>query len=142
VSLLDIAPTVLDAVGLAPEKTHLGRSLLGPLGPRDTYGETELGARQDGVRTRKLFLRTSAEGAKLILSLDRRSGRTLREEWYDLGEDPDETTMGRPSERARAELRDLLVRRWRQAQSRGAAAPGVVLTAGETERLQALGYTE
>ena len=141
-TLLDIAPTVLDAVGLAPQATHQGRSLLGPTSARDTYGETELGSRHGGVRTRKLFLRAGAKGAKLILSMDRRSGRTLLEEWYDLELDPRERRSVAPPDNVSADLRDRLVRRWRQAQAHSVAAPGVELTAQQAERLQALGYTE
>jgi arylsulfatase A-like enzyme len=142
VTLLDIAPTILEAVGLAPQATHQGRSLLGSVSARDAYGETELGARHTGARTRKLFLRAGAKGAKLILSMDRRSGRTLLEEWYDLEKDPGERQGIAPRDNVRADLRDRLVRRWRQAQARAVAAPGVELTAQQAERLQALGYTE
>jgi hypothetical protein len=74
--------------------------------------------------------------------MDRRSGRTLLEEWYDLEKDPGERQGIAPRDNVRADLRDRLVRRWRQAQARAVAAPGVELTAQQAERLQALGYTE
>ena len=69
VSLLDVAPTILDWAGLPPLPTQRGRSLLRPLEYREAYGETDH-ALPD---TRKLFLRDGAGRSKVILTFDRKS---------------------------------------------------------------------
>jgi arylsulfatase A-like enzyme len=136
-SLLDVAPTVLDALGLPPLPGQRGRSLLGPLGPREAYGETEYG--RGG--TRRLFLRGGASGFKLILGLDRKTGAPRAEEWFDLARDPGEKQNAPPAASVADPLRRRLIETWQETRVRG-AAPEVALDAQQREQLRALGYVE
>ena len=140
VSLLDIAPTVLDAVGLATAPTHRGRSLLGPVGQRPAYGETDFGALLGSARTRKLFLRHGASGGKLILTLDRKRGDPLFEEWYELQRDPHEATSTAPPEKTADALRDRLRQIWSDARHFGGPGRRIELADDNVEQLRALGY--
>jgi arylsulfatase A-like enzyme len=140
VSLLDIAPTVLAAVGLPREASHEGQNLLGTIEPRDAYGETEFGSPPGAPRARKLFLRQGQAGPKLVLTLDRRTDALLVEEWFDLRRDPRELASARPPEPSAAAWRARLLERWRAARATGSEEKPVTLGADEQERLRALGY--
>lgn len=140
VSLLDVAPTVLDAIGLPPAPTHRGQSLLGPLGEGEAHGETDLGAFVGPRRTRKLFVRAGVDRGKLILTLDRRTGETLTEEWFDLARDPLEAKAAVPPTVEAEAWRDRLLARWREARRNAGAGSEVMLDDEERGRLQALGY--
>jgi arylsulfatase A-like enzyme len=140
VSLLDVAPTVLDAVGLKAARTHRGLSLLGPVGQRPAYGETDFGALVGPVRTRKLFLRQGASGGKLIVTLDRKSGAPLLEEWYDLHRDPREAASIAPPERTARALRERLHGLWRDARLFGGPGRRIDLADEKAQQLRSLGY--
>ena len=140
VSFLDVAPAVLDAVGLPAALTHRGLSLLGPIGQRPTYGETDFGAHVGSVRTRKLFLRYGASGGKLIGTFDRKSGDPLFEEWYDLHRDPREATSIAPPDKTADAMREQLRGLWRDARLFGGPSRRIDLPDEKVQELRALGY--
>jgi len=134
-SLLDVMPTILAWAGLPASSTQQGRSLLAPMGERETYGETD----HTADHTRKVFLRGGAGRSKAILSLIP-DGSLLRCEWYDLASDPGESKDAAPSLAAADAARARAIQRWRDARGRGGPAPAVQLTPEQRERLRALGY--
>ena len=136
VSLLDVAPTILEWAGVPRPPSQQGRSLLGPVVARTAYGETEHTA--DG--TRKLFLRAGQGSWKSILSLPRRGETPAREEWYDLAADPRETQSRSPRDDVAGSLRKEALLRFRQSRQGAGEAPAVALTAEQREQLRALGY--
>ncbi len=138
--LLDVAPSVLEAVGLPREPSHRGHSLLGRSPGREAYGETDQAGFLGKRRIRKLFLRGGEHGGKLILTLDRRSGELLGEEWFDLARDSHERRSVMPPASTAGPWRDRLLERWRAARGSGEPGPEVTLPAEDRERLQALGY--
>jgi phosphoglycerol transferase MdoB-like AlkP superfamily enzyme len=87
-SLIDVAPTVLDLVGLPPAEEHDGRTLLSP-GPRLVVAYTDQGVWRSAVRDGRW---------KLIDEPD--SGRA---QLYDLGADPTERIDLAPREPARVQ---------------------------------------
>ena len=138
VSLLDLAPTLLDWAGLPPLPTQRGRSLLRPLEEREAYGETDHGL----LDTRKLFLRAGAVKWKAILTFDRKTDAAVSEEWYDLANDPQETRSARPPAPAAAAIRARLLERWQEARRRGQGGRPVDLSPEQLEQLRALGYVQ
>jgi arylsulfatase A-like enzyme len=138
VSLLDVAPTVLDALGLPPLPAQRGHSLLATLGAREAFGETEYGS----GGSRRLFLRSGAGGFKLILGLDRKTGAPRGEEWFDLARDPGEKRDAPPPASVAGAMRRRLLDTWETARRRGSPAPGVALDPEQLEQLRALGYVE
>jgi arylsulfatase A-like enzyme len=138
VTLLDLAPTVLDWAGLPSLPTQRGRSLLRALDDREAYGETDHGPGD----TRKLFLRGGASQSKLILTFDRKTDALRSEEWYDLERDPGETRCAAPPEATSAASRDRLLKRWQEARRLGAGGLPVDLTPEQLEQLRALGYIQ
>jgi arylsulfatase A-like enzyme len=141
ISLVDLAPTMLDAFGLPRPPSFQGRSLLPllrgePLPEEPLYAETGLRARQNQL----LAIR---EGAlKLILEVP--GGRetappVLAEEAYDLAADPAERTnrAGQPEfEPLRQRARAYLAR----ARAEAPAMRPVELDPASLEKLRALGY--
>jgi arylsulfatase A-like enzyme len=136
VSLLDVAPTVLDWLGLPGLPAQRGQSVLQPLKAREGYGETDHG---DGD-TRKLFLRAGAGRWKTILTFDRKTGAAKGAEWFDLSQDPRETRSLPPPAQAAEEIRARLLRRFQDAQGRAGGAVPVELSPEQREQLRALGY--
>jgi len=142
VSLVDVAPTVLEALEVPAPPTFEGRSLLAAARGRDreddareVWAETEHTI--DG--SRKIAVRRGARGKKTIFS--RREGE-LEIELFDLGRDPRETE--RLDERAsRSALEGRIaaylaaVEARRQGKGR---SPEVVLDPEDLERLRSLGY--
>jgi arylsulfatase A-like enzyme len=140
VSLVDVAPTILDAFGIAAPAAFQGRSLL-PLarGGRSTdvpvYAETEH-YRADGHR---VAVRHGT--LKYVAAAERGGGdvAVLSEELYDLAGDP-----GELQPLARSAARDRMRQYAIGLLSRGRAeAPPAVrqeLPADLQERLRALGY--
>jgi arylsulfatase A-like enzyme len=135
---LDIAPTLLDALGLPPQPAMRGTSLLQafrgePFRAPPGYGET----RRFGLDLR--FLIDPARNRKLLLDME--SGKR---ELYDFSADPDELsdlTAAEPEtadalERAlRAAIRDM--------ESRAAPSSRVEsLSAVEIQHLRELGYID
>ena len=138
VSLLDLAPTLLDWAGLPALPTQRGRSLLRPLDEREAYGETDHGP----ADTRKLFLRGGAAKWKAILTLDRKTNAATAEEWYDLATDPQEKRSVPPPESAAAAVRARLLKRWQEARQQGQGGRPVDLSPAQLEQLRALGYVQ
>jgi arylsulfatase A-like enzyme len=134
-SLLDVMPTILAWAGLPASPAQQGRSLLGPVGERDSYGETD----HTIDHTRKLFLRAGAGRWKAILSLSP-EGEQRRCEWYDLASDPGETKDAAVPLAFADAVRARAVQRWHEAREKGGSAPAVALTPEQRERLKALGY--
>ena len=134
-SLLDVMPTVLAWAGLPASPAQQGRSLLGPVGERETYGETD----HTTDHTRKLFLRAGAGRWKAVLSLGP-EGEQRRCEWYDLTSDPGETKDAAVPLAFADAVRARAVQRWREARGKGGPGPAVQLTPEQRERLRALGY--
>jgi arylsulfatase A-like enzyme len=136
VSLLDIAPTILDFLSVKPAPGMKGVSLLRPVSDlREMYGETDHTI--DG--TRLSFLRGGARSWKAILRSDPAKKNERTSEWYDLARDPGERTNRPPAESLRASIesraRDLALK------SRSSAAPKPVeLSPEQKEKLRALGY--
>jgi arylsulfatase A-like enzyme len=126
---LDIAPTVLAALGLAPESAFAGRNLL-PL----LRGAASAGGRATSAQG---SLRALVEGGfKLVLDLE--SGQ---ESLYDLGADPAERSdlsRQRPEElrRLRRSLADHL------ASTEGPRERSVAAGREAAERLRSLGYLQ
>jgi arylsulfatase A-like enzyme len=133
---LDLAPTVLAAVGLPPEPSHEGRDLLGTLEPREAFGETELGRDPGGPKVRRGFLRGGAGKSKLIVDSDRRTGSLLAEGWFDLARDPGERASLAPPAAAARGWRARLAAR----QVRGPSGLPATVTEDDKARLAALGY--
>ena len=135
VSLVDLAPTLLDACGLTSPDTMQGHSFLPLLGGRtdpvfdDLFiqvSQTEVGR---AVRTRSWkygVVGCDAEG-KDLPGMDHASADTYREAYlYDLDNDPHElkNLVGMTTHRAVADvMRDRLLRRIRLA---GEAEPTIV----------------
>ena len=136
VSLLDIAPTILDFLSVKPSPGMKGVSLLRPVSDlREMYGETDHTI--DG--TRLSFLRGGAKSWKAILRSDPAKKDERTSEWYDLAKDPGERTNRPPAESARASIesraRDLALK----SRSNAASKP-VELSPEQKEKLRALGY--
>jgi arylsulfatase A-like enzyme len=136
VSLLDVAPTILEWAGVPPPATLQGRSLLGSVSARPAYGETEHTA--DG--TRKVFLRAGQGSWKTILSLPRQGDSPEREEWYDLAADPKETQNRSPRGDVAGSLRQEALGRFTRSRQHAGEAPAVALSPEQREQLRALGY--
>lgn len=142
VRLVDLAPTILETVGLKSPALD-GRSLLPllsgaePAVDRVAFGSIHGGNGED-VHAR-YYVRE--RGYKLIWNFDRRqelSDQPALEELYDLNADPGELhnlASGGPP--ALVQLRDDL-RTWMRETPRRATAPA--RDAGVDERLRALGY--
>jgi arylsulfatase A-like enzyme len=138
VSILDLAPTVLDWVGAARPPSLQGRSLLAALDERESYGETN----HTLDRTRKLFLRAGQSRWKAIFTLSTDGAELRREEWYDLAADPRELRSVPPPSSVADPIRARALARWRADRAGRPAAPEVQLTPEQRERLKALGYVE
>jgi len=136
VSLLDIAPTLLDFLSIKPAPTMKGVSLLRPVSEtREMYGETD--HTLDGSRLS--FLRGGAASWKAILRSDPAKKDERSSEWYDLAKDPGERENRPPAAPLRASIesraRDVALN-----SRSGAAKKTVELTAEQKEKLRALGY--
>jgi arylsulfatase A-like enzyme len=145
VRLIDVAPTLLEILGLPAPGSFQGRSLVdlvrgGTDFPTEAWAETEHTV--DG--SHKLALRRGAARNKWILSYREHSPPGL--ELYRLGEDPGETRNLAPSEGA--EVRDILARAEsflsdaRRRRTEGPAPSRPALTPEMLERLRALGYVQ
>ena len=136
VSLLDVAPTILEWAGVAVPGSAQGRSLLSKVGRRAAYGETD----QTPDGSHKLFVRAGASGWKAILSLAHGGGEVISEEWYDLAADPSERRSTPPRADLAEAMRSRGLERWRRGREASGSAPAVRLTKEQQERLRALGY--
>ena len=136
VSLLDIAPTILDFLSVDPAPSMKGLSLLGPLtDSREMYGETDHTI--DG--TRLLFLRGGARSWKAILRSDLVKQEERPSEWYDLAKDPREMTNQPPTESLRSSIEARARDTALKSRSTSRSVP-VELSSEQKEKLRALGY--
>jgi arylsulfatase A-like enzyme len=139
VQSIDIAPTILDVLGIDPPSGFQGRSLLPAirgeaLDERPAFSSTRRFGRKDSVRTDRY---------KLILThpSPRRGGPTEQQlELYDLAQDPGEQTnvyedFSGPGPKLLQVLRDRLA-----SERRAASAKRPDLSAESQRRLQSLGY--
>jgi choline-sulfatase len=128
--LIDLAPTVLDLIGVAAPAAFEGRSIVGGTGAASAYLEA-----MDANLTRN-WAPLSA-----IVTADRKLIDLPIAELYDLHADPGEATnlFTRDAERART-LQSLLRSTVADFASRGSAAEKTTLSADARQRLQALGY--
>ena len=133
--VIDLAPTVLDLVGVAVPSTFEGRSLVPALKDPGTEQVPAYLEAMDAQLTRNWAPLTGlVAGAFKLIDLP-------VPELYDLAADPGETTnlFARNPERARAlesRLRDHVA----QLAARGSAEERIALDADARRRLQALGY--
>jgi arylsulfatase A-like enzyme len=141
VSLVDLAPTILDALGLPAPASFQGRSLLPlargePQSAREVFAETE----RNPDRAHRLAVQLG--GVKYILrTRNADPSEPLSEELYDLAADPRERTsvLAHPQiARLRRDAAEYLRRGRAEAR-----APGVVDAPPELRaRLRALGYVQ
>jgi arylsulfatase A-like enzyme len=136
VSLVDVAPTVLEALGAARPGTFEGRSLLGEAGREEAWAETE--HTLDG--SHKVAVRRGASSEKAIFTV--KDGR-VSIELFDLGRDAKEASALDPAvSRAALEARlDAYLKAARQRHA-GKIRPEVVLSPEDLGRLRSLGYVK
>lgn len=141
VSLVDFAPTVLEALGVERPASFQGRSLMpvlkgGSLPAEPVYSETELTA----DRTHVVSVR---EGhLKYVLHVERGRGadlKVLRDELYDLRRDPAERASHASAPEAER-LRRFALSYLERARREAAAQSPVSMDGQTLERLKALGY--
>jgi len=139
VSLVDVAPTVLDALGVPAPPTFEGRSLLdaargSEAAEAEAWAETEHTI--DG--SRKIAVRRGASGTKSIFTLTK-SGIEI--ELFELGRDPRETErLDDGGSRSALEGRLAAYLAEAEARRRGKSRPEVELDPEDLERLRSLGY--
>ena len=141
VSLVDLAPTLLDAVGVARPSTFMGRSLLPMLRgesrrPEPIFAETELTA----TRHHAIGVREGRHSYVLRLGGSEPAGG--REALYDVQNDPAETIDRSRASPDAARLRsvaDAFLERQKAAAAPPRAAP---LGSESLEKLRALGYIQ
>ena len=142
VTLIDLAPTVLEALGLEPPTTYAGTSLIPlmkgeALPERLLFSETErtpdgshhLAIRRGHLKYVAVTMRSEGGGPPIV----------QRESLYDLDEDPGERSpidTGPELEPFRKRVEEFLLRASREVE----AGPAIELSEEETERLRALGY--
>ena len=141
VSLVDVAPTVLELLHLPPEPAFEGRSLVA-LGTHDDGPASDVVLEFEPIFTDTLDRRAHARGLvrgrqKLLLSP---SGRA---EAYDLSTDPAEQKgePPGPGSAAVAMADALAVTERRLAERAGRSAPVRPIDDALAQRLKALGYT-
>lgn len=136
VNLLDVAPTLLDFLGVPAGSAMKGTSLLKPLSDvREMYGETD--HTTDG--TRLTFLRGGANSWKAILRTDPKTQRVRGSEWYDLALDPTERQNRPPVDSLRATIESRAKDAAFKSRAK-ASAKAAELSAEQKEKLRALGY--
>jgi choline-sulfatase len=128
--LIDLAPTLLDLIGVAAPASFEGRSIVGGAGTQSAYVEA-----MDANLTRNWAPLSG------IVTADRKLIDLPIPELYDLRSDPGEATnlFSREAEPART-LQSLLRATMADFASRGSSAEKTTLSADARQRLQALGY--
>jgi arylsulfatase A-like enzyme len=135
VSMLDLAPTLLSLLGVAPPQSFQGTSLA-PLLAQGERTEPTLFAETERTKDQTHRVMARRGVSKYILSLAK-SGGTAREEVFDLEKDPRETRSLIPSS---PELRQQVDAYLAQAQAvHGRRAQ---MSAETREDLRALGYVQ
>jgi arylsulfatase A-like enzyme len=128
---MDVAPTILGLAGIArPEGFGQRGVALLEEGAPERPAFSHLGGAFEAVRTRD---------HKLIRRLD--GSGSGSEEFYDLREDPGETTNRLASQPEAAEALRKELRRWREESGSGFSG-ATEIDAEHLERLRALGYVE
>lgn len=139
VSLVDLAPTVLDALGVASPPMFQGRSLLGllrggTLPDAPVFAETE--RNRDG--NHRVAVREGSLKCVLVVQPGREvPPQILKEEFYDLASDPGEHAPLPPVAGLRKDALEYLTR----ARSAKAGTPAQLPPELE-EKLRALGYLQ
>ena len=143
VSLIDVAPTILDLLGLPPEPRFEGRSLLPMLrGEGESSGTLfELLPMGTAVEARQHVAGQATDELALLETRLPEGGRGS--EWFDLRRDP---TERRPNpthlEGTATTLRTALEARRQAIASRAGVAETAPVDAGMRDRLRALGYAD
>ena len=142
VTLIDLAPTLLEALGLEPPASYAGTSLIPlmqgeALPERLLFSETE--RTPDG--SHRLAIRSGHLKYVAVTTRSEGGGPPIvqRESLYDLDEDPGERSpidTGPELEPFRKRVEEFLLRASREVE----AGPAIELSEAETERLRALGY--
>jgi arylsulfatase A-like enzyme len=143
VSLVDVAPTVLDFAGVPAPATFEGRSLLDAARGRARAGESaeawaETEHTLDG--SRKVAVRRGDSDTKVIFTV---KGDDVGIELFDLARDPRETTAldaGGSRDALESRLAEYLAEA--DARRRGKTLPPVQLAPEDLERLRSLGYVK
>jgi arylsulfatase A-like enzyme len=138
VSLLDLAPTLLELLGLTPEPRFEGRSLAPLLQGREASSADVIVERpHDGVYDRGVHSSGIIRGSKKLLI-----GRDRSAVLFDLAEDPFEASPASPSSSPEGPGLRATLDRWATgfAESSVQTSGGAPLTEDEKERLRALGY--
>jgi arylsulfatase A-like enzyme/Tfp pilus assembly protein PilF len=134
--LIDVAPTVLDLIGVASPSAFEGRSLVDAMAARETVAPPAYFEAMDANLTRNWAPLTGViSGHEKLIDLP-------IPELYDLDADPRETTnlVATSGERVRT-LQSLLRAATTEFAGRGSASEKTTLSADARQRLQALGYT-
>ena len=146
VSLLDVAPTILDVLELPIPDAFQGESLLGLIGDRrgrSSVAWSEVGTNIKAYSNHKVSFRQGALGQKLIFE-DKRS-KELAIEMYDLAQDPAETNdlsmvERRAIERAQTQLEAFLSMMAALERDESPSMPADLKTE-DLEQLRALGWS-
>jgi len=136
VSTIDLAPTLLEALGVAPPPSFRGESLLrrvfGPAHDRPLFAETQWRAE------RPLQYAVREGDRKYVVAVSRGpDGKVVREDLFDLQGDPGET---RSLTGPRDELREAALRYATHAAD--ARGPRAVVDPETSAELRALGYVQ
>jgi arylsulfatase A-like enzyme len=137
---LDLAPTILDVVGLPPEEAYEGTSLLPLLGGKNGL---DLSAISQVFSPERWILALRHKGWKLILHLLPDSLDVASVELYNLQVDPGETRNLADSQRpisAALRMQLLAFAATRKEREASTNAPKTELDQDVLERLRALGY--
>ena len=140
VSLVDLAPTILDAMGVAPPATFMGRSLLPMLRGRAArvepiFAETEL----TGTRHHAISVREGRYDYILRLGASEPANGTSA--LYDVVADPAET-IDRSHGPEAARLRSVAMAVLRRQQAAAAPPRDAPIDGEAAETLRALGYIQ
>jgi len=144
VSLLDVAPTLLDAAGAPAERSFEGRSLMPVIqdpGGSGAGGETVFSSMEiSDAHTESRWFRSARKGRFEIIASDADvfGAGAWRREAYDLSADPGERA---PLSGGGAEVEALAAILKRDVESRPPLPPGSsILDPVTAKRLRALGY--
>ena len=138
VSLLDVAPTLLDFAGVALAPGMKGVSLMRPVPEvREMYGETD--NTLDGSRL--AFLRGGAQSWKAILRSDATKAKVKSAEWYDLTVDAKEMVNAPPADSLRESIEGR-VKGIALASRSKLPVNKVALTPEQIEQLRSNGYVK
>lgn len=135
VTLLDVAPTILELTGTPIPEAFQGTGQL----------DLITGRRPEVLEGKAIFTRTTEAPARAVMIQDRwkcifTEGGAV--ELYDLEDDPGETRDLAEVEEERATALFARLRGWMEGSATGRQAPRMELTEEDIEGLRALGYVE